>query len=438
VSLSKKGEELGKPNPTLDHIKKIFSDIYSDLNTNGMMNCGVAENTLMYRELLDYFHKNFQLDPIDLTYGDALNGSNRLSSALGGYFQTYFNPVTPVEPDHIITGTGLSAVVDQLCEKLCDPEDTMLLSTPYYNGFDGDFQMRNGVLVTPVDFPANVDPAGPGAIQCYKDVCAKAKSEKKAGRPRAIMLCSPHNPLGFIYSKEMLIEYCNLAEEEDLHLIVDEIYAESVFASKDIPEPRRFVSILSIDVAKETKCDPARVHCLYGMSKDFGANGLRMGVMVSQHNPALIRAILSTSILMKVSSPADSIWSTMLNDKEFLPYYLKENKKRLGQAYDSVTEVLKKYQVPYNAASAGVFLWVDFSAYLPTHGDDGNALKMEDRQSALATKFLQKHKLFVAPGAQYHSKEPGWFRFTFALRQDFLQIALDRLEEALAEENRTI
>lgn len=66
------------------------------------------------------------------------------------------------------------------------------------------------------------------------------------------------------------------------------------------------MSILSIDVKKEADCDPARVHCLYGMSKDFGANGLRIGVLVSQHNPALMRAVLSTAILMKISSASAS------------------------------------------------------------------------------------------------------------------------------------
>lgn len=64
--------------------------------------------------------------------------------------------------------------------------------------------------------------------------------------------------------------------------------------STDVPNPLPFTSILSIDVKKEAQCDPARVHCLYGMSKDFGANGLRIGLLVTQHNPALHRACLST------------------------------------------------------------------------------------------------------------------------------------------------
>ena len=59
----------------------------------------------------------------DLTYGDELGGSTRLFKALRKFFDRYFSPVTPVLPEHLVIGTGLSTIIDHLSEKICDPGD---------------------------------------------------------------------------------------------------------------------------------------------------------------------------------------------------------------------------------------------------------------------------------------------------------------------------
>jgi 1-aminocyclopropane-1-carboxylate synthase len=137
-----------------------------------------------------------------------------------------------------------------------------------------------------------------------------------------------------------------------------------------------FTSMLSLDVEKElgTPFDKARLHgesntcrpelisVVHGMSKElvhrvagvqrilidsFCANGLRVGALISQHNPLLLRAMANTSMLMKrelcseswstthrsVSSPADVIFSALLNDKAFLKNFITTNRQRLGEAY---------------------------------------------------------------------------------------------------------
>lgn len=103
--------------------------------------------------------------------------------------------------------------------------------------------------------------------------------------------------------------------------IVFSAWSMTEIRSTDFAKPIEFQSVLSMDVQKEAQCDPARVHVLYGysstsdpseamltfpcsMSKDFGSNGLRIGLLVSQHNPDLIKSFAVSNILMKVSSPA--------------------------------------------------------------------------------------------------------------------------------------
>ncbi len=71
----------------------------------------------------------------------------------------------------------------------------------------------------------------------------------------------------------------------------------------DLPNALPFTSILSLDVKKDADCDPARILVLYGMSKDFGANGFRGGALVCQHNPKFMQAISSNAMTMRMGSP---------------------------------------------------------------------------------------------------------------------------------------
>lgn len=64
--------------------------------------------------------------------------------------------------------------------------------------------------------------------------------------------------------------------------------------------------MLSLDVKKDAQCDPARILVLYGMSKDFGANGFRAGAMVCQHNDKLLQAISANAMTMRMGSPTVS------------------------------------------------------------------------------------------------------------------------------------
>jgi 1-aminocyclopropane-1-carboxylate synthase len=83
--------------------------------------------------LLEHYKKHLNLTFTDLTYGDALAGSRRLYKVLGELFEQYFHAIKPVKGEHMICGTGLSAVLDQLTDKLCDEGESILIARPYYS-----------------------------------------------------------------------------------------------------------------------------------------------------------------------------------------------------------------------------------------------------------------------------------------------------------------
>ncbi|BGO92716.1 hypothetical protein NBRC10512v2_005000 [Rhodotorula toruloides] len=385
----------------------------------------------------------------DLTYGTSILGSDRIFRALASYFSAYFEPVFPVEPKHIATSNGLSPMIEHVAAVISDPEDAWLLPAPWYNGFVADLTATSQVRIASVAIPAGKN----GTLDEVEAMEAEMQRRKREGvkqKITAVLVTSPHNPLGFCYPREVLIEYARFAQKWSLWLVMDEVYAKSVYNGN--PHGRPFVSILSIDVLREADCDPSRVLLLYGLSKDFGANGFRGGALVCQYNEQFMAALASTAMPMRMGSPTDILWSALLESPE-LPDYLAMNRQALSRAYKYVTAWLAAHDMPFTPANAGHFVLVDFRAHigqvrLDTEADgsidgplgsvdeaDSSAGRRNDEEEAgqfeQEIAFLNKlvdAGVYLGPGFSYACPEPGFFRLTFSIRRMELEVALGRIE----------
>lgn len=119
----------------------------------------------------------------------------------------------------------------------------------------------------------------------------------------------------------------------DLHFLVDEVYALQVFPTSLVPHPEPFVSVLSFDF-QTLGVDPSRVHVLAGPTKDFGASGMKVGALISQHNPAVVEFIEDTARANPMSSASDALFTQILEDDVFREWFLDENRKRLSRAFE--------------------------------------------------------------------------------------------------------
>ena len=324
------------------------------------------------------------------------------------------------------------AISSQLIGALANPGDGVLVASPYYYGFDMEFTVQHGIIPIAVSVP-RADMFTPMELSHFET--ALEESTKKDIKIKAVILCNPHNPLGCLYSETTLIEYCKFCEKHDLQLICDEIYALSVFASPDIPYPQPFVSALSLDLESHG-VNLCRVHVLYSMSKDFGCNGFRVGVLItSPHNSSLIQSMIISAFFSCPASLATSLWSTLLSDKPFLSYFLTKNRLKLEEAYEYMTSWLKFHRIPYLPSSAGHFILVDMRPILLDTHRYGTLLfieseqDMRERETAFLN-FLAKCGVWLTPGSACHM-DHGWFRITFSTRQDFVDVALARIEDAL-------
>lgn len=251
---------------------------------------------------------------------------------------------------------------------------------------------------------------------------ATLETAKKCGENvRALLLTSPHNPLGTLYTKEELIQFHAWCVENSLHLICDEIYALSVYKPGET-----FVSILEAvpDLG-------SNVHVVYGMSKDFSMSGFRVGCLYTL-NEGVRQAFSNLGYFHGVSNDTQFCLGTMLMDEDFVDTYLEQNKKRLLENYRALTKALDKIKVPYVKASAGLFLWLDLTFYVKKITSKTKPCDSNDHFEQVLMKKFYDAGVFLTPGTAFHGKEPGYFRLCFAwVDVASLHVAVERMGSVL-------
>ena len=103
----------------------------------------------------------------------------------------------------------------------------------------------------------------------------EAEFERSERPVKALLMTNPHNPLARCYPRWCIEECMKFCQRRNIHYISDEVYALTSFSCPKQEELPAFVSALSIDV-DNLGCDPSRVHVVWGPSKDFGQNGIRI------------------------------------------------------------------------------------------------------------------------------------------------------------------
>lgn len=422
MSLSLRAQETGKPDPGLILWTVLKNIWHPAANPTGYVSLGVAENTLMHDDFLAYIRLNLSLTSHNLTYGD---GSKRLRAAMARFLTAKLDPAEPVAPEHVLLTNGCSSAIEHASWALANPGEAFLLGQPYYGAFMPDISLRTGVGVVPVPF-GDVDPMSVNAVEKYE--AALLASEARGVKIAGIMLCNPHNPLGRCYSRDALLRLMELCEKHRIHLVSDEIYALSVWENTvdEHPPPVPFTSCLSL--SRTGAMDPSRLHVLWGMSKDFGANGIRMGAIISQHNPALHAGLLPVSLYSSISSLSENVTAGMLEDEAWHTTYLAKNTEKLAHNYRIVTSWAKKNAVPYMpGVNAGFFLWVDLGAVYRRRRPEAATGDIAE----VVMQALLGTKVFLASGATFGSEVPGWFRIVFSHEEGYLKEGLGRIIEAV-------
>lgn len=202
-------------------------------------------------------------DEATLAYGPS-QGLPELREAVAAYYRGLGHDIAM---DEVQVTFGGSEAVQFALAAVCDPGDQVLVSEPFYANYAG-FAVAGGVNVVPV--PAE-------AASGFRLPADAELEARLTDRTRALIVCSPGNPTGTVYTREEMERVGRLAEKHDLFVISDEVYRE--FAYDGV----RPTSALSLPGAAE------RVIVVDSVSKRYSACGARVGFVIAK-NPELIQA----------------------------------------------------------------------------------------------------------------------------------------------------
>ncbi|CAO3611393.1 unnamed protein product [Cunninghamella blakesleeana] len=416
-------QNLSTPVPLRELLIKAIPLLYHPTNNpDGVINMGLAHSDLMRQELVDKINQCLEFNSSLIDYGDP-HGSRYLRKLVAELMNRHFNPAKPLDFNHCIVVPGAGASVWQFIHTLTDPGDNVLVLAPYYGNFDLDVCVGTGVDLVPL-YPHSALDTGIDVDLLEKEWSSKHEIHHKA---KVLLVTNPRNPQGSCYSMEDLKNILIFASKNELHVIFDEVYGLSTFSYLETDHLDPFISALSIkDI--ENYIDPQCVHIVYGMSKDFSINGLRVGFVISQYNELVIANIKLTSMFGYMSSVEDKLLCNLLKDTKWIDTFIETNKQRLKLIYGQTTEYMKQLGIDFIPCDAGLFIIADTRHLFQKHQKE-ITFKLERDIWELALK----NKVYVMPGYAFHTLDPGYFRLTFTLDWHLVQLGLDRFYQTLQQ-----
>ncbi len=383
-TLSQRGIALADTPPVPEYLVEHFLHS-ANPGPHGYTPLCVAENRLVW-DLLEPRMTAARSVPHEALCYDEMIGSYRFREQLAAFMARSFLGRV-FDPAQIAVLAGAGSVLEILFYVLGDPGDGVLVPTPSYAGFWLDLETRDELSIVPVHCRSS------DGFRLTPQLLDKAVAT--ANCPvRALLFTSPNNPLGRVYSRNEVFEVLEWAERSKIHVIFDEIYALSVFGDRTF-----------------TSCAELRaqlgdwVHIVWAFSKDFGASGLRCGVLISE-NRQLMEAVDSLAYWACCSGDTQFLLGESISDESWVDDYVATMRSRLADAHRQVCTALNTAGLPHLEGDAGFFLLCDVRIFM-------DELTWEE-EHRIWRMLLDEAGANLTPGAACHNAEPGFLRLCFA------------------------
>ena len=277
-----------------------------------------------------------------------------------------------VNHDDIIVTTGGSEALLFAFGSIMDVDDEVIIPEPFYANYNG-FSTASGVKVVPVISKIEDNFALPAIEEFEKLITPKTK---------AILICNPGNPTGYLYSKEEIKKLADIVKKHDLFLIADEVYREFAYdGAKHFSilqeEGLEDYAIVIDSVSKRYSMCGARIGCLVSKSKEVIATALKFAQ--ARLSPPTLAQIASEAALQTPQSYFDEVIEEYVERRNVL------------------IEELSKIEGVKVAKPKGAFYCI---AELPVKNADKFA------QWLLESFDVNKETIMVAPAAGFYST-PG-------------------------------
>ncbi len=303
--------------------------------------------------------------------------------------------------DIIVTNGGSEGIIFAFAACM-NPGEEVIIPEPFYANYNG-FATQTGAVVVPIPSSIDNDYALPPIEEFEKRITP---------RTRAIVVCNPNNPTGYLYSKEEIMRLGDIAKRHNLYLLADEVYREFCYDGQE------HFSVMQIPGLEE------HTVLLDSVSKRYSLCGARIGAIISR-NKALMAGIMKFAQARLCPSSYGQIAAeaAMKAPKDYFEGVYNEYIARRN----FMVGALNAMEGVYSPMPRGAFYT---TVRLPVDDADKFALWL------LESFEHQKQTVMLAPASGFYAT-PGLgkneARLAYVLNIDDLRKAMETLDVALKQ-----
>lgn len=323
------------------------------------------------------------------THYTATEGILPLREAIAAHANSTYRGSDAVGPGEVVVSSGTKQSLFNTCFVLFGPGDDVLVPTPSWTSY---YEMVSLARARPV-------PVFGTAANGLK-VTAAELARAGGAHTRGLMLNSPCNPTGSVYSEEELRDILALATDRGWWVISDEIYARIVYGA---PAP----SVLDIVTDRD------RVVVINGVAKAYAMTGWRIGWAIAPRAVAAALTALQSHTTSNAATVSQHAAVAALTDSGAAESAIADMVARFRARRDAAVAVLDAAGAPYVRPDGAFYLYINV-------GRDG---------AEFATHLLDTAGVAVVPGAAFLT--PAWVRLSYAAPTESVIEGVRRLVGAL-------
>lgn len=325
-------------------------------------------------------------------------GSLELREAIASWMKDSYNAI--YSPKEIVVTPGAKYAVYQAILAVCDPGSEVILPRPYWVSYPEMIQLADATM-------RSIEPADRDHLKISAAELKDAINEKT----RLVILNSPSNPSGAVYSREELAALVQVIQETGVYILSDEIYDQIVF------DEEGFTSLLQFPEIRN------QLLLVNGVSKSYAMTGWRIGFLAASEE--IITAVIKYQG-HTVSNPASISQKAALAGFSGDKAFVEEMKTAFQARRDYVhTRLMAIPRVRCLLPQGAFYAFPDVSAY---YGKEKSGIRVTDSVS-LCHYLLQGFGVAIVPGAAFGMDTH--VRLSFATSMTVLEKALDRIEKGL-------
>jgi aspartate aminotransferase len=319
------------------------------------------------------------------------DGIPALKKAIIRYTEEHYQKI--VQPENVIVSGGAKQALMVLLHAILDPHDEVIFPAPYWVSYPEMIKLAGGV-------PVAVTPEDGSFVPAVREIVDAVGSYTKA-----IILNSPNNPSGVMYSSDFIAEMVRFCEDRDLYLIMDDTYNRLVFDGKAAANCYEFA---------QNHSGSSKLVVINCVSKTYAMTGFRIGWAIA--NRELTQAMATIQSQQTSGPAAPSQWAAVgaLNGVQSSVESLRQTLENNRNVMIERLHAIEGLQV--TKPNGTFYCFPDFSAF-------------EKDSQKLARLLLEKVRVVTVPGKEFGMD--GHLRLSYCGALKEIQEGIERIQWAL-------